>query len=58
LSVMDHSALGDLGINSLGHRLNLLRAVWELKTEQGIEIGEDEWVPQGLFALTTDSAGD
>jgi hypothetical protein len=55
---MDHSALGDLGIHSLGHRLNLLRAVWELKTEQGIEIGEDEWVPQGLFALTTDSAGD
>ncbi|OCF38560.1 hypothetical protein I317_07670 [Kwoniella heveanensis CBS 569] len=46
LSVMDHAALQDLGINSLGHRLNLLRAVWELKKEQGIEFGEDDWRPQ------------
>jgi hypothetical protein len=47
LSVMDHMALTDLGITSLGHRLNLLRAVWELKRIQGLEIGEDEWSPQG-----------
>ncbi|WRT63951.1 uncharacterized protein IL334_000878 [Kwoniella shivajii] len=46
LSVMDHSALQDLGMNSLGHRLNLLRAVWELKKDQGIEFGEDDWKPQ------------
>ncbi|WWC86042.1 uncharacterized protein L201_000913 [Kwoniella dendrophila CBS 6074] len=46
LSVMDHSALQDLGMTSLGHRLNLLRAVWELKKEQGIEFGEDDWKPQ------------
>lgn len=44
---MDHMALTDLGITSLGHRLNLLRAVWELKRIQGLEIGEDEWSPQG-----------
>ena len=44
---MDHLALTDLGITSLGHRLNLLRAVWELKRIQGLEIGEDEWSPQG-----------
>lgn len=47
LSVMDHMALTDLGITSLGHRLNLLRAVWELKRIQGLDIGEDEWSPQG-----------
>ncbi|WWC99472.1 hypothetical protein V866_006375 [Kwoniella sp. B9012] len=46
LSVMDHSALQDLGMTSLGHRLNLLRAVWELKKDQGIELGEDDWKPQ------------
>ncbi|WVW82070.1 hypothetical protein I302_104075 [Kwoniella bestiolae CBS 10118] len=46
LSVMDHSALQDLGMASLGHRLNLLRAVWELKKEQGVEFGEDDWKPQ------------
>lgn len=47
LSAMDHLALTDLGITSLGHRLNLLRAVWELKRIQRLEMGEDEWTPQG-----------
>jgi hypothetical protein len=46
---MDHMALTDLGITSLGHRLNLLRAVWELKRIQGLEIEEDEWSPQGEY---------
>ncbi|WWC66584.1 uncharacterized protein I206_100487 [Kwoniella pini CBS 10737] len=46
LAVMDHGALQDLGMTSLGHRLNLLRAIWELKKEQGIEFGEDDWKPQ------------
>lgn len=45
--MMDHSALQDLGMTSIGHRLNLLRAVWELKREQGIALGEDDWRPQG-----------
>ncbi|WWC58399.1 uncharacterized protein I303_100939 [Kwoniella dejecticola CBS 10117] len=48
LAVMDHGALQDLGMTSLGHRLNLLRAVWELKKEQGIEFGEDDWKPQDV----------
>jgi hypothetical protein len=52
LSVMDHSALSDLGMTSLGHRLNLLRAVWELKRSQGLAIGEDEWSPQGEFGMS------
>ena len=45
--MMDHSALQDLGMTSIGHRLSLLRAVWELKREQGLELGEDDWRPQG-----------
>ncbi|WVR05716.1 hypothetical protein IAU60_002740 [Kwoniella sp. DSM 27419] len=48
LSVMDHATLQDLGMSSLGHRLNLLRAVWELKREQGVELGEDDWKPQEI----------
>ncbi|WWD18066.1 hypothetical protein CI109_102513 [Kwoniella shandongensis] len=48
LSVMDHVSLQDLGMTSLGHRLTLLRAVWELKKEQGIEIAEDDWRPQDV----------
>jgi len=47
LAVVDHLALQDLGMTSVGHRLNVLRGVWELKKEQGLELGEDEWRPQG-----------
>ena len=47
LAALDHATLQDMGINSIGHRLNLLRAVWELKREQGIDLGEDDWRPQG-----------
>lgn len=50
LAVLDQSALIDLGMTSVGHRLNLLRAVWELKKEQGVEFGEDDWQPQSEFS--------
>ena len=61
LAMMDHASLQDLGIASVGHRLNLLRSVWELKQEQGLELGEDDWRPQGrctvqslVYILTED----
>jgi hypothetical protein len=44
---MDHDALSDMGMSSLGHRLKVLRAVWEVKKEQGIEIGDEDWKPAG-----------
>jgi hypothetical protein len=47
MAVMDDSSLRELGIASLGQRLTLLRAIWELKCQQGLEIGEDDWTPQG-----------
>lgn len=53
---MDHDALSDMGMSSLGHRLKVLRAVWEVKREQGIEIGDEDWKPVGecseLLAVT------
>lgn len=55
LAVMDHASLIDLGINSIGHRLNLLRAVWELKKEQGIELGEEDWKRE--WSLNADADG-
>jgi hypothetical protein len=48
LVMMDHEALNDMGMSSLGHRLKLLRAVWEVKRDQGMDISEDEWQPQDL----------
>ncbi|ODO11919.1 hypothetical protein I350_00703 [Cryptococcus amylolentus CBS 6273] len=46
LAALDLETLQNLGISSVGHRLALLRAVYELKEDQGIEIGEEEWRPQ------------
>jgi hypothetical protein len=51
LAEMEHTALADMGITSLGHRLKLLRAVWEIKKEQGVQMGEDDWKPAGEFAV-------
>ncbi|KIR67533.1 protein kinase regulator [Cryptococcus bacillisporus CA1873] len=45
LVALDHGTLQDMGMSSVGHRLTLLRAVYELKMEEGLEIGEDEWRP-------------
>ncbi|EIW72759.1 hypothetical protein TREMEDRAFT_72866 [Tremella mesenterica DSM 1558] len=45
LAVMDHASLLDLGMESIGHRLKILRAIWELKNEQGLELGDEDWRP-------------
>jgi hypothetical protein len=55
LAVVDHTALMDLGMTSVGHRLQVLRGVWELKREQGLEMGEDDWRPQGESPLLLSS---
>lgn len=48
MAIIDNASLQELGVNSVGHRLTLLRAVWELKKEQGIALNEDDWKPQGM----------
>jgi len=40
-----HDDLKDMGINSLGHRLTLLKAVYETKMKQNVPIDEDSYVP-------------
>lgn len=47
LVAMDHETLSDIGMISLGHRLKLLRAIWEVKRDQGIEVGQEDWKPAG-----------
>jgi len=42
---MRHEDLKDIGIASLGHRLTLLKAVYETKIKQNIQIDEDSYVP-------------
>ena len=48
---MDHESLSDMGMASLGHRLKLLRAVWEVKRDQGMELSLDDWQPQDVPEL-------
>ncbi|BGP15580.1 hypothetical protein JCM10213_005374 [Rhodosporidiobolus nylandii] len=42
---LDHSALKDVGIHSVGQRLAILRAVYDLKVRQNVPIEEGGWVP-------------
>lgn len=47
LRQVDNDSLVDLGMTKLGSRLNVLRSVYELKKEQGIEMEDSDWRPQG-----------
>lgn len=42
---LDTEALGDMGISSIGHRLAILRGVYELKKRWNIELEPDSWRP-------------
>ncbi|ORY88044.1 hypothetical protein BCR35DRAFT_301948 [Leucosporidium creatinivorum] len=42
---LDHEALRDVGIHSVGQRLAILRAVYALKVQQNIPVEEGQWVP-------------
>ena len=41
-----HDDLKDVGILSVGHRLTVLKAVYELKIKQDVPIDSDHYVPQ------------
>lgn len=49
---LDHEALKDVGIHSVGQRLAILRAVYRLKVEQNIPVEEGGWVPPCRFCLS------
>lgn len=42
---LDADALKDLGLSSVGHRLAVLKGVYDLKMKWGIELEEDDWKP-------------
>lgn len=51
---LDFETLRDIGITSAGHRLDILRAIYRLKLENGIPIEADHYVP--LCGLTASSS--
>jgi hypothetical protein len=45
LAALQHSELKELGVNSVGHRLTILKAVYEIKIRQNVPIEPDDYVP-------------
>lgn len=41
----DHETLRDMGLKSVGHRLSVLRAVYELKVRDGVRLEEHDYCP-------------
>lgn len=51
LIALQHAELKEMGINSVGHRLTVLKGVYEVKTKHNVPIEPDHYVP--LSAETT-----
>lgn len=52
LIALHHDELRELGVSSVGHRLTILKAVYEQKRRSGIRIEEDDYVPLCEFSRT------
>ena len=42
---LKHDELKEMGITSLGHRLTILKNIYEIKANQDIPIESDDFVP-------------
>lgn len=45
LIALKHDELKEMGIASVGHRLTILKQVYDLKVKQGIDIEPDDYIP-------------
>jgi hypothetical protein len=45
LVALQHAELKEMGVNSVGHRLTILKAVYEIKVKQNVPIEPDDYVP-------------
>jgi hypothetical protein len=51
LALLSSDDMRDLGISSLGHRLGILKLVYQLKIRQGIPLEEGCWLPARQSAV-------
>lgn len=42
---MQHDDLKEMGMASVGHRVTLLKGVYDIKVKQNVPLGEDDYVP-------------
>lgn len=45
LIALKHEELKEMGINSVGHRLTILKSVYEIKTKQQVPLDVDHYIP-------------
>jgi hypothetical protein len=43
--VLQHADLKEIGLNSVGHRLTILKAVYEIKVKQNVPMDPDHYIP-------------
>lgn len=50
LVALNHDELRELGISSAGHRLTILKRIYEIKRKQGVSFYKDHYVPISMVA--------
>lgn len=45
LIALKHEELKEMGINSVGHRLTILKSVYEIKVKQDVPLDADHYIP-------------
>ena len=43
--MLQHAELKEIGVNSVGHRLTILKAVYDMKAKQNIPMEPDDYIP-------------
>ncbi|KAF2863199.1 RA-domain-containing protein [Piedraia hortae CBS 480.64] len=56
LAALGHNELDELGVHSVGHRLTILKAVYEQKLRSGVRIEEGDYVPPTAESSKADAA--
>lgn len=45
MAALQHAELKEMGVGSVGHRLTILKAVYEIKVRQNVPMEPDDYVP-------------
>lgn len=48
LVALKHEELKEMGINSVGHRLTILKSVYEIKVKQDVPLDADHYIPLSM----------
>lgn len=50
LIALKHEELKEMGITSVGHRLTILKSVYEIKVKQDVPLDADHYIPLSMFS--------